>query len=66
MVATELPTVVTALPLVATTLLPGCERKSLTTWWRRFGDLLQHCHNSLRVAINSFTMLATKAICLNS
>ena len=61
MVFTESATVVTELPKVATTLLPGCERKSLTTWWRCIGDLLQHCHNSWRLTGNSFTMLATTA-----
>ena len=61
MVFIESATVVTELPKVATTLLPGCERKSLTTWWRCIGDLLQHCHNSWRLTGNSFTMLATTA-----
>ena len=51
-------TVVTEFPKVATTLLPGCERKSLTTWWRCIGDLLQNCW---RLTGNSFTMLATTA-----
>ena len=62
MVFTESPTVVTELPKVATTLLPGCERKSLTTWWRCIGDLLQHCHNSWTLTGNSFTMLVTTAM----
>ena len=35
MVSTGSPTVVTELPKVATTLLPGCERKSS---WRCIGD----------------------------
>ena len=61
-VSTESATVVTEFPKVATTLLPGCERKSLTTWWRCIGDLLQHCYNSWRLTGNSFTMLATMAM----
>ena len=37
-VSTELPPVVTEL----------C--KALATWWRRIGNLLQHCHNNWRLA----------------
>ena len=61
MVSTKLVTVATEMPKVATTLSQGCERKSLTTWWRCIGDLWQHCHNSWRLTGNSFTMLVTTA-----
>ena len=61
MVSTKSATVVTELPKDATTLLPGCERKSLTTWWRCIGDLLQHCHSSWRLTGNLFKMLVTTA-----
>ena len=59
MVSTESATVVNELPHVATTLLPGCERLSLTNWWRCIDDLMQHYHNSWRLTGNSFAMLAT-------
>ena len=36
------------LPLVVTGLC-----KALATWWRRIGNLLQHCHNSRRLTRNS-------------